>query len=407
MESEHVLLGARSDSVLHELKEQVTGAGEDAAQDDTFSYDGYQVVRREFFAHVDRQAKLSLPLRGEDRGTRGLDLLSVVSEALVDFRCRKVKDKKVLVAALNQIPKHLVTIIRVPTHQLNNLGKEHAADYLSWFPFSTPAGAPKERIFFVLTAGTDGKFLLFRINEYLNIIYIRQTIQARCINGNLAIIKSNRRLIVIVSGSRETPVWCMIYDDLEYSQEADIFANQLKYVKPLLPYEIFMANVEAGNDDQLIIKSLVESYGLFISSSKVPGGICAVSCLEHIYKKYGFHVLDRTLRLCIGTWEGEYNSLSANMLKGIALLIVAFGNTLKDDGFKERVGKSSAREIGRTAKERKAGSLGYAEAMLLAYNKKMKAGLHWSKLHATKSTALDDVFYNEYEESDFDTVEET
>ncbi|HBT64816.1 MAG TPA: hypothetical protein DEB10_09185, partial [Ruminococcaceae bacterium] len=42
-------------------------------------------------------------------------------------------------------------------------------------------------------------------------------------------------IIAIVSGSRETPVWCMIYDDLEYIQEADIFANQLKYVKPLLP----------------------------------------------------------------------------------------------------------------------------------------------------------------------------
>ncbi len=67
----------------------------------------------------------------------------------------------------------------------------------------------------------------------------------------------------------------MIYNDLEYTQEADIFANQLKYVKPLLPYEIFMANVEAGNDDQLIIKSLVESYGSFISNNKVPGGICA------------------------------------------------------------------------------------------------------------------------------------
>ena len=52
-------------------------------------------------------------------------------------------------------------------------------------------------------------------------------------------------IVARVSGSRETPVWCMIYDDLEYEHEADIFANQQKYVKPLLPYEIFMANLEA------------------------------------------------------------------------------------------------------------------------------------------------------------------
>ena len=110
----------------------------------------------------------------------------------------------------------------------------------------------------------------------------------------------------------------MIYDDLEYEHEADIFANQMKYVKPLLPYEIFMANLEAGSDKHLIINDLVESYGLTITSSTAPGGICAVSTLEQIYDKYGYHTLDRVLRLCIGTWEGENHSLSANMLSGVA-----------------------------------------------------------------------------------------
>lgn len=65
-------------------------------------------------------------------------------------------------------------------------------------------------------------------------------------------------IVTLASSSRDTPVWCMVYDDLYYEEEADIFANQLKYTKPLLPYEIFMANVEADNDRQLIIKSLVE-----------------------------------------------------------------------------------------------------------------------------------------------------
>ena len=56
-----------------------------------------------------------------------------------------------------------------------------------------------------------------------------------------------------------------------------------------------------------------------------------------------------------------------------------------DDEFKDKAGVFSAREIGRTAKERKAGSLGYAEAMLIAYNKKMKSALRWSKLYSNKS----------------------
>lgn len=188
-------------------------------------------------------------------------------------------------------------------------------------------------------------------------------------------------IIAAVSGSRDTPVWCMIYDDMDYKLEADIFANQQKYVKSLLPYEIFMANIEAGNDEQLIIKELVESYKLNIGTVTKNGIICAVSSLEYIYRNYGFHVLDRTLRLCVGTWEGDKHSLSSNMLKGIAKLIVTFGDKIQDDYFKNKVGFLSAREISRTAKERRVGSLGYAEAMLIEYNKKMKHPLRWTELY--------------------------
>lgn len=198
-------------------------------------------------------------------------------------------------------------------------------------------------------------------------------------------------IVAAVSGSRDTPVWCMVYDDMDYTTEADVFANQQKYIKSLVPYEIFMANLEAGNEQQLTIRDLVESYGLTITSNKYPGGICAVSTLEYIYEKFGFHTLDRTLRLCIGTWEGETNSLTSNMLKGIARLIVAYGDSMRDDLFKEKVGAYSAREIGRTARERKAGSLGYAEAMLIAYNRKMKGGLKWSKLYANKGDIPEDM----------------
>lgn len=32
-------------------------------------------------------------------------------------------------------------------------------------------------------------------------------------------------IVALVSGSRDTPVWCMIYDELCYEHEADIFAS--------------------------------------------------------------------------------------------------------------------------------------------------------------------------------------
>ncbi len=191
-------------------------------------------------------------------------------------------------------------------------------------------------------------------------------------------------IIATVSGSRDTPVWCMIYDDLEYSHEAEIFANQMKYVKGLLPYEIFQANIEAGSDEQLIIRDLVESYGLTISSSRKPGTICAVSSLEKVYENHGFNVLDRTLRLIIGTWEGEDLSLSSNMIYGVSKLVVAYGNKLKDDVFKEKLSKIPCKELIRNAKERKSGSLGYAEAILIYYNKRSRFGLSILDLYEKK-----------------------
>lgn len=191
-------------------------------------------------------------------------------------------------------------------------------------------------------------------------------------------------IVALVSGSRETPVWCMIYDDLEYQHEADIFANQMKYTKALLPYEIFMANIEAGNDKQLIIKDLVESYDMTISGSAIPGGICAVAALENIYDKLGFHALDRTLRLIVGTWEGQHQSFSANMLNGVAKLVFCYGDDLKDEIFKEKLGRISVKELSRTARDRRAGSLGYAEAILLIYNKKSQHPLRFEKLYSKK-----------------------
>lgn len=216
-------------------------------------------------------------------------------------------------------------------------------------------------------------------------------------------------IVATVTESRETPVWCMVYDDLEYGHEADIFANQQKYVKPLTPYEIFIANIEAENEEQLTIKALIESYNLFLSPIKIPGGICAISCLEYIYKKFGYHILDETLGLCIATWEGDVNSLTANILKGIAKLIVAYGDELDKMLFKEKLGRSSIKEIVRNASERNNGSLGYAEAMLCIYNKRMRNPLHHSKLYNKRKVTLPDymqenfVFKEKEDEAEFET----
>ena len=205
-------------------------------------------------------------------------------------------------------------------------------------------------------------------------------------------------IVALASGSRETPVWCMIYDDLSYSHEADIFANQMKFVKSLQPYEVFMANIEAENQDQLMIRDLVESYGMKISSKRAPGHICAVSTLEAIYQKYGYHILSRVLRLIIGTWEGDCNSFSANIMNAVAKLCVVYKEQLNDETFKEKVCAVSIKQITRTAKDRRPGAMGFAEAMILEYNGKKKSNA--GKLFMNKLYARDVSLWIEPDEDD-------
>ena len=191
-------------------------------------------------------------------------------------------------------------------------------------------------------------------------------------------------IIAAASGSRDTPVWCMVFDELTYSEEAHTFAEQKKHVRNLAPYEIFHAHIEAGDEKQKLIETIVRSYGLVVSGSQQPNAICAVNALERIYDKYGQAILDRTLKLAIATWEGESNSLSGNMLMGIARVLDAYGDSIKEDVFKDHVGNVSVKYIIRTAKERRPGSSGFAEAILLAYNGKNKKRLSLRALYGGK-----------------------
>lgn len=204
-------------------------------------------------------------------------------------------------------------------------------------------------------------------------------------------------IVALVSGSRDTPVWCMIYDDLCYEHEANIFANQMKYVKPLSPYEIFMANLEAGNDEQLIIKDLIESYGVKVDQKPGPNRISAVSTVETIFRKYGYHTLDRVLRLCVGAWEGDTHSFSANVINAITKMIITYGDDMLDEVFKERAGQLSMKTLSRMAKERHIGALGYAEVLVIQYNgrsKNQKFRLKLDKLHMRVYTNLMDAEKN-------------
>ena len=195
-------------------------------------------------------------------------------------------------------------------------------------------------------------------------------------------------IIAEVTGTRDTLVWCMIYDDLEYKHEADIFANQQKYVRQLTAYDIFNAKIESGDEEAHVIKSIVENYNLTLSSNKYPHTICAISTLVYIYEKYGCKILDATIRLCVATWQGENNSLSSYILKAVAVIIQVYQQELNEELFKEKLGLIPINQITRSAKAMQNGTkgFGYAITILNFYNHRLSKPLEVSKLYTQKQT---------------------
>lgn len=92
-------------------------------------------------------------------------------------------------------------------------------------------------------------------------------------------------------------------------------------------------------------------------------------------------------------------------MKAVAKLVVVYKDALNDDLFKEKLGAISIKQLTRTAKERRAGCMGYAEVMVLEYNGKKKsnaAKLPLNALFAKDYSGLDNIGDNDefYEVND-------
>ena len=88
------------------------------------------------------------------------------------------------------------------------------------------------------------------------------------------------------------------------------------------------------------------------------------------------------------------------MLNALAKLCVTYGDTLKAEVFKEKLGAIPIRTLARKAKERRTGSMGFAEAMVLEYNGRKKTGLH--RLLLSKLYSHEQALYSDIEKEDED-----
>jgi hypothetical protein len=96
--------------------------------------------------------------------------------------------------------------------------------------------------------------------------------------------------------------------------------------------------------------------------------------------------------------------------------VVTFRGRLDEDIFKEKVGALSVKQLVRNAKDRRPGSMGFCEAMIIAYNGKKKSIEHrlsMNKLYAKElvfsegETFGDDDAYDSFTIDDIDDYDDS
>lgn len=90
--------------------------------------------------------------------------------------------------------------------------------------------------------------------------------------------------------------------------------------------------------------------------------------------------------------------LEVRFIREVGVCVKVDKDQLNDETFAEKVGAVSIKQLTRTARERRPGSMGYAEAMILEYNGKKKSTA--GKLFMNKLYARDVALWIEPDEED-------
>jgi len=124
----------------------------------------------------------------------------------------------------------------------------------------------------------------------------------------------------------------IVYNGLTREEEADLF-NGLNTFKQPSAVSRFLARVDAGSQNEGVIKRIVEKYGWRIAAQSTDGVIRAVDALERIFRdaagtlpKDAYpNTLDWVLNVVTTAWGHDVDAVNANLLLGLGQLYGRFG----------------------------------------------------------------------------------
>lgn len=250
-----------------------------------FDFEGFQVVRREFFAHL--------------------------HEPSVTFNNYKFY---VNCACLNKFPE--ASFVQVLVNQETKIMAlrpcvENARDSFAWCGISKKKRSPRQitcklffaKMFSLMDWNPDYRYkLLGRLihanGEYMIAFDLTATeVYQRALPEGAK--PQTARTPVFPSGWQDQ--FGLPYKEHQQSMQVNIFDGYAVYSIKESSQKVQIALPDKSQElpQQLtmeeIIRDLLESYGLSLGTRKAPCVICAVSTLEQIYQTHGYHMRGKVL----------------------------------------------------------------------------------------------------------------
>lgn len=144
-------------------------------------------------------------------------------------------------------------------------------------------------------------------------------------DGTYRVIDGQHRLVCVrIAKGMSAAIACNVHTGLTPAEEAQLFFDIDRKRKRLTGWDRWFARRGAGEQIVLDIEQAAANHGLKIDPGAKPGHLRCVAACEKVVELGGIDLLDETLRICVAAYQGETDSLRAEIVHGVALILAFY-----------------------------------------------------------------------------------
>jgi hypothetical protein len=187
-------------------------------------------------------------------------------------------------------------------------------------------------------------------------------------DGYYAVDGQHTIAAAIIAKKGAVPIPMRVHRGLSLQQEAQLFRELNKHKLGVAAYDRFVVGVTAGQETNVEIVRILNSFGLVHGMTNAEGTIAAVDALVQIYEGHvrglklpkrpekksngeipKSHLLSRTLTILTKAWGRDRNAFEGLLLKGVAALLYKHDAKIEGSRLAQLLAKneSPARAVGK------------------------------------------------------------